>query len=106
MTYQVYLTRDAYNDLADIYDYIHEYDSVENADYVLDQIEKRFTKLAALPERGHYPHELKLLGIKEYREILFKPYRIIYRIQGKCVYVYCIVDARRELSPYLTKRLF
>ena len=105
MDYKVYLTQDAYDDLNDIYQYIRATDSNANADYVLDKIETTFVKLSQFPERGHYPHELKELGIKEYREVLFKPYRIIYRIISKKVYIYCIVDARRDLNDLLSARL-
>ncbi len=105
MEYKVYLTQDAYSDLSDLYQYISETDSEESAEYVLSAIEKTFSKLAELPERGHYPRELKELGIKDYREVLFKPYRVIYRIIKKRVYVYCIVDARRDLNDLLSNRL-
>ena len=105
MEYKVYLTQDAYSDLKDIYQYIFDTDSEYNAEYVLSEIENIFSNLSELPERGHYPRELKELGIKDYREVLFKPYRIIYRIIKKRVYVYCIVDARRDLNDLLSNRL-
>ena len=57
------------------------------------------------PERGAYPKELVLLGIREYREVFFKPYRIIYRILDKNVYVLLIVDGRRDLQLLLQRRL-
>ena len=43
--------------------------------------------------------------MREYREIFFKPYRIIYRIQAKRVYVYLIVDGRRDMRTLLSRRL-
>jgi toxin ParE1/3/4 len=49
----------------------------------LEQIEKAFSGLAESPERGVCPKELLSLGIREYREIFFKPYRIIYRVMGR-----------------------
>ncbi len=62
----------------------------QKADYVLEQIEKAFSRLAEFPDRGAYPKELLALGIIEYREIFFKPYRIIYRVSKKeCL---CPVD--------------
>jgi hypothetical protein len=39
-----------------------------------------FSNLSDLPERGADPKELLALGIREHREIFFKPYHIIYRI--------------------------
>lgn len=70
-------------------------DAPEKADYVLEQIEKAFSSLSESPERGTYPMELSALGIREYREILFKPYRIISRVADRNVYVMLIVDGRR-----------
>ena len=40
---------------------------------------KGFASLADSPHRGSYPKELLDLGIREYREVFFKPYRLIYR---------------------------
>ena len=59
-----------------------------------------------MPERGSYPEELSQLGIKEYREVFFKPYRIIYRIIGRQVYVFLVVDGRRNMQKLLQRRLF
>jgi len=35
----------------------------------------------------------------------FKPYRIIYRVMDKTVYVLLIVDGRRDMQPLLERRL-
>jgi toxin ParE1/3/4 len=83
MGFKVLLTEDAAADLTDIYEYIVIYDSPGRAEYVLQQIEKNLLSLIEFPERGVYPKELLKLGIREYREIFFKPYRIIYRIIKK-----------------------
>jgi toxin ParE1/3/4 len=105
MMFAVLLTHDAARDLDEIYDYIAFHDSPQKADYVLEQIEKVFSSLSEFPERGAYPKELLALGIREYREIFFKPYRIIYRIMGKNVYVLLIVDGRRDMQCSLQRRL-
>nr|MBC8362588.1 type II toxin-antitoxin system RelE/ParE family toxin [Candidatus Desulfatibia profunda] len=67
--------------------------------------EKTFSTLSEFPERGVYPKELLKLGIREYREIFFKPYRIIYRVMDKNVYVLLIVDGRRDMQSLLQRRL-
>jgi len=105
MSFTVFLTKDAADDLTELYDYISENDSPRNAEYVLKRIEKSFTTLSEFPERGVYPKELLKLGIKEYREIFFKPYRIIYRIMNKNVYVLLIADGRRDMQALLQRRL-
>jgi toxin ParE1/3/4 len=72
----------------------------------LEKIEKAFSKLSEFPERGAYPKELLATGIREYREIFFKPYRIIYRVRSKNVYVLLMVDGRRDMQSLLQRRLF
>lgn len=105
MAFTVLLTADAASDLGNIYSYISKHDSPEKAEHVLDQIEKKFVSLSEMPERGVCPKELLSLGICDYREIFFKPYRLIYRVVDKIVYVYLIVDGRRDMQTLLQQRL-
>jgi toxin ParE1/3/4 len=105
MPFRVMLTNDAARDLEELYDYIALHDAPRKADNVLDQIEKAFSKLSEFPERGAYPKEMLTLGIHEYRQIFFKPYRIIYRVMEKNVYVLLIVDGRRDMQSLLQRRL-
>ena len=105
MAYKVFLTEDANRDLESLYNYIFEHDSPAKADYVLDQIEEVLTILENFPERGNYPKELALLGIHEYREVFFKPYRIIYRVIEEAIYVLLIVNGRRDMQTLLQRRL-
>lgn len=105
MSLDVLLTRDAAGDLEELYDYIAEHDAPSKADYVLDRIQKLIDTLATFPERGSYPKELLALGIREYRQTFFKPYRVIYRIIGQHVYVYLIADGRRDMQALLERRL-
>jgi toxin ParE1/3/4 len=105
LTFAVLLTNDAARDLEELYDYITLHDAPQKADYVLEQVEKAFFTLSEFPERGAYPKELAALGIREYREIFFKPYRIIYRVIDKNIYVLLIVDGRRDMQTLLQRRL-
>ena len=101
----VLLTQGAEQDLESIYDYIAAFDSPANADYVLDRLMKAVEGLATFPERGSYPKELLALGIKEYRQTFFKPYRMIYRVIDQRVYVHVIADGRRDMQALLARRL-
>jgi len=105
MPLAVFLTSDAARDLSELYDYIDIHDSPRKADYVLEQIEKTFSSLSEYPERGVYPKELLKLGIREYREIFFKPSRIIYRVLNTNVYVLLIADGRRDMQSLLQRRV-
>ena len=99
------LTAGAVRDLEELYEYIDLHDVPGKAERTLGKIEKAFTNLSEAPERGTYPKELLALGIREYREIYFKPYRIIYRVQKNKVYVLLIVDGRRDMQTLLQRRL-
>jgi toxin ParE1/3/4 len=103
--YEVLLTKGAEQDLESIYDYISGFDSPKNANYVLDQLMKVVDTLSRSPERGNYPKELSSLGIREYRQTFFKPYRIIYRIIQSNVIIYVIADGRRDMQSVLSRRL-
>lgn len=105
MRFEVLLTENAGSDLEELYDYIAEHDAPSKADDVLERIEKVMETLATFPERGSYPKELLALGIREYRQAFFKPYRVIYRVIGQRVYVYLIADGRRDMQALLERRL-
>lgn len=105
MRFDVLLTRHAERDIEELYDYIARHDTPGNAARVLDRIEKALQTLSAFPERGSHPKELLALGIREYRQTFFKPYRLIYRIVEQRVYVYLIVDGRRDMQGLLARRL-
>lgn len=103
--YEILLTEGAEQDLESIHDYISEFDCVANANYVLDRLMEVVEGLAKFPERGSYPKELVALGIKDYRQTAFKPYRVIYRVVGSQVVIYLIVDGRRDMQSVLARRL-
>ena len=103
--YEVLITQGAEQDLESIHDYIAEFDSVANANEVLEQLMEVAKGLAQFPERGGYPKELVALGIKEYRQVSFKPYRVIYRVLATQVVIYLIVDGRRDMQSVLARRL-
>ena len=105
MRFDVLLTGHAERDLAELYDYIAEHDTPGNGARVLDRTEKALQSLSTFPERGTHPKELMALGMREYRQTFFKPYRLIYRIVEQRVYVYLIVDGRRDMQGLLARRL-
>lgn len=105
MSYRVLLTDDAVQDLEELYDYVFNHDSPAAADRLLTRVEKVVQSLSELPERGAQPPELTALGIRAYRQIFFKPYRIIYRVIDDALYVYLVADGRRDMHTLLSRRL-
>ena len=105
MKYNVYIINDAEEDIIGIYNYVFFNDSKDNADYLLNKIKETCTSLKTHPNRGHIPPELDRVGVYSYKEIHFKPYRIIYEIAEDSVYIHCVLDGRRSLQELLEKRL-
>jgi toxin ParE1/3/4 len=103
--YEVVLTQDAEADLTHLYRYIAEYDSRASADRVLERLLEISDSLAEHPERGSIPKELRALGMAEYRQVFFKPYRLIYRVHAKQVVIYLIADGRRDMESLLARRM-
>ncbi len=103
--FEVLLTEGAEQDLEAIHDYICEFDCVAKAHDVLGALMVVAESLAQSPERGSYPKELVSLGIKEYRQAFFKPYRVIYRVVGQHVIIDLIADGRRDMPSVLARRL-
>ncbi len=104
MTYSVLLTDDAVRDLEELDAYITAQDGPGGAQHVLGKIADAFISLEELPERGSYPPELAAIGVHEYREVFFKPYRIVYRVQKNMIYVYTVADGRRDMQSLLARR--
>lgn len=105
MSYEVRLTLDAERDIEDIHRYIAVHSGVGIAERVFAAIQRKCEALAYSPERGNVPKELVALGIREFREAHYKPYRIMYRIAGRTVIVLCVLDGRRDMLSLLHERL-
>ena len=103
--YHVRLTDEVEHDLIDLFEYIARKDSVDNAYYVLEKLDALILSLDEKPERGHYPPELNKRGVKDYREVHFKPYRVIYEIIRNHVVILACFDGRRDMQLLLERRL-
>lgn len=105
MSFSVEFSGDAAQDLRAIYRYIAEHDSAANAERVVAGLEQAWISLSELPERGNVPKELRDLGVTEFRELHYKPYRMLYRIFGQRVVIFAILDGRRDMGSVLRRRL-
>ncbi len=105
MRFTVNLVIDAETDLFDIYRYVAQHDSPEKAGRLLNNLEKTILRLETTPLRVNYPPEMERIAVFEFREIFFKPYRIIYQVIKTRVYVHCVLDGRRDLQDLLQSRL-
>ena len=101
--YTVRWTNTAEKDLEVILDFIAE-ESIDEALNILERLRGRAANLYSMPERGRIVPELKEQGIFIYREIISSPWRIIYRINDKIIYVLAVLDSRRNLEEILLDR--
>ncbi|MFZ2655145.1 MAG: type II toxin-antitoxin system RelE/ParE family toxin [Victivallales bacterium] len=104
MKYQVQITEGAERDIYEIWSYITLNDCLENADYVLAGLEDSIKSLENFPHKGHIPSELERISVLNYLEVHFKPYRIIYSVEGTFVYVLCVIDGRRNVQSIMNRR--
>jgi len=103
--YKVIIDPLAKLDLKEIFIFVAINDSIQSTNKLLDGLEKACYKLEKYPERGHIPTELRQTGIKNYLEIHYKPYRIIYEIEGKVVDIHSVIDGRRNIQEILNNRI-
>ncbi|MCV6608934.1 MAG: type II toxin-antitoxin system RelE/ParE family toxin [Campylobacterales bacterium] len=101
---KVVWTQSAKSDLIDIVEYI-KLDSLENAKSIFQQIKDFGNDLISSPEKGRFVPELQDLGIVKYRELIFKRWRMIYKIAENKISILMIVDSSRNLEDLLFKRL-
>jgi toxin ParE1/3/4 len=102
--YQVRWTNTAEIDLAEIIQYIMQ-NSPAAANEVFKKIKIKTENLALLPDRGRIVPELFSQGISLYREIIIAPWRVIYRIVEKTVFILAVIDSRRNIEDVLLERL-
>jgi addiction module RelE/StbE family toxin len=102
--YTVAVTASAKRDLREIISYIGQ-NNPGTALRILGEIEAKINSLEHFPYRGGYVPELLKRNIKDYRQLLKSPWRIIYRIDSNVVTVLLIVDSRRNLQDLLIERL-
>jgi len=103
--YEVVLTEHALLDLDDIAHCITWHDTLEKAEQVALRVEKAFSSLATLSNRGNHPRELLAMGNRSFREVHYKPYRIVYRVLDREVLVLIVADGRRDMRALLARRL-
>ena len=94
--YQVNLTRQAQNDLEKIYYYIVD-DSINNAANFVLQLEQKIYSLDHFPDRNPFIPENEFFGT-DYRHLIFKKYRIVYRIVDKLVFILRIFHGAKLLN--------
>ena len=103
-TYDIVWAETAENDLRSIIEYIAK-DNPSQAPKFFDKIKCATSNLSHSPHRGRIIPELHKQGIAQYRELIISPWRVMYRISGKSVFVVSVLDSRRNVEDILLERL-
>lgn len=103
--HEIYLIAEAEEDIFEIYRYVAKFDAPGKADHLFAKLQEKIDSLAQQPARGHIPPELARINVADFLEIHYKPYRIIYQILDKGVFVHGVFDGRRDLQQLLQHRL-
>jgi toxin ParE1/3/4 len=103
LKHKVIWTNVAENDLKEIIEFI-SIDSPSNALNILKKIKQKASRLFTLPERGRIVPELQDQGVLQYKELIIPPWRLIYRIAERKVYVLSVIDSRRNVEDILLSR--
>ena len=69
------------------------------------KLKESIRHLATFPLLGAVPPELESLNLIQYRQIVSGMNCVIYEPRADAVYIYMIVDARRDLKSLLMQRL-
>ena len=102
--YTVNISKSAQNDLKEIVKYIAKNNPRISLD-VLKKIKDRINSLKKFPERGGYVQELLKHNIKDYRQLIEPPWKIIYKIDINIVNILIIIDSRRNTQDILVEKL-
>ncbi len=104
--YEVIWTKSAKFDLEQIIEYIKT-DSTDIAKKIFYEIKNKCDDLYYFPKRKRVVPKLQQIGITKYREIIYKRWRIIFKIDDNDnkVYVLIVIDSSRNLEDLLFQRL-
>jgi plasmid stabilization system protein ParE len=102
--FQVQWTQSAQFDLESIIEYIKTESSIKAKALFFD-IKSECQTLQDFPQRKRIVPELQHIGITKYREILYKRWRIVFKIEQKVVFVLLVADMSRNFEDLLLQRL-
>lgn len=102
--FEVLWTKSAKNDLEIIIEYI-KLDSVSIVKEIFNDIKKECENLYYFTQRKRVVPELQQIGIFKYREIIYKRWRVIFKIENEKVYILLVADSSRNLEDILFQRL-
>ena len=92
---RIVLTDYAKINLAKIYGYLAKYTSIENAKNVKNGVLEQISTLLKYAKLGQIEEDLYELD-KNHRRLVYKHYKIVYRIEKDTIYITDIFDSRQD----------
>ena len=102
--FKVIWTKNAEYDLEEIIEYLKT-DSIKVAKDIFFEIKKQCNSLSIFPTSRRIVPELQHIGILPYRELIYKRWRIVYKIESEKIYILIVVDSSRDIEDILFRRL-
>ena len=103
-TYELVWAPNAIRDVDEILDYVAVTRGPAAAERLYLKLVPRINSLSQFPKRARVVPELRQVGVREYRELIVSPYRILFRIGGEVVAILGVFDGRRDLAELILKR--
>jgi toxin ParE1/3/4 len=104
MTRKVLRSAAATEDMLAIADDLLSDLGVEAALAADERIDAAIESLDTLGNRGRIVPELRSRGVTTYRELIVLPYRIMYRVEPREIWIVAVLDHRRDLDQLLLER--
>ena len=105
MTFEVVILKSAEQDLRELRTYLLKNFGREAWLDSYTTIKVAINNLKTFPYSGSTPDALEQLNLAQYRQAIAGQNRIIYEVRQKTVYVHVVVDTRRDMKSFLTRRL-
>lgn len=94
----------ALHDFEGILGYLADRESPKVAERVGAKLLARVQRLSKHPSRCRIVPELRDVGVRDYRELIVRPYRVFFRLRVSRVEIVGVLDARRDLHELLVAR--
>ena len=105
MGFKVVILESAEQDLKELRAYIVKNFSADTWRTSFADIKGVIRNLQEFPLAGSTPEEIEKLNLTQYRQVLSGMNRVIYEVRQEVVYIHIVVDARRDMTSLLTRRL-
>jgi toxin ParE1/3/4 len=102
---RVVWTESAVRDFEAILAYVTTHGGLLNARRLNEKLDKAISSLDASPARCRTVPELRSEALTMYRELIVRPYRVMFRVYGKDVVLLSVFDGRRDLAELLLERV-